>query len=199
MINLAKVKQYVLKQLEENLSKDFIYHNIDHTIDVFNSVSRLAKMAKIDSHSLILVQTSALFHDIGLIDCIDKHEERGVEIIKELLPSFGYQTKDIEQIAEMILATKLPQTPKSNLAELLCDADLDYLGRDDFFKTGTELHLEWQRMKIMDVPFDEWISIQKSFLQSHTFFTKEARELRNVGKANNLKQLEGICEFGKRL
>ena len=35
---------------------------------------------------------------------------------------------------ELREATKIPQTPLTKLEEIICDADLDYLGREDFFE-----------------------------------------------------------------
>ncbi len=197
MIVFQKAKQYIINLLGSDLSSDFIYHDLSHTLDVYQSASRLGQLAGISEHELLLLQTAALYHDVGLIYTIDNHEEKGIEIVNKILPDFGYSIEDIDAIAQMILSTKLPQAPKNTLDELLCDADLDYLGRDDFFMTGSKLHLEWQRMRIMDVPFDEWISIQKSFLKSHNYFSTLACDLRNAGKEANLKQLESICEFGK--
>ncbi len=198
MIDFQKAKQYIINLLGSDLSKDFIYHDLEHTLDVYQSASRFGQMAGLSEHELLLLQTAALYHDVGLIYAIDDHEDKGIEIINSVLPEFGYSKEEIDIIAQMIIATKLPQSPKNKLDELLCDADLDYLGRDDFFMTGSKLHLEWQRMKIMDVPFDEWISIQKSFLKSHGYFSSIAQEIRNGGKEANLRQLESICEFGKR-
>jgi len=197
MLDFVKAKQYILNLLGADLSDDFIYHDLAHTLDVYRAATHLANLSDIAGHDLVLLQTAALYHDVGLVEIIDKHEEKGVEIVNAVLPEYGYSKNDIDIISKMIMSTKLPQSPKTILAELLCDADLDYLGRDDFFMTGTKLHLEWKRMNIMNVPFDEWIAIQKSFLISHHYFSNAARVLREDGKQNNLKQLEGICEFGK--
>lgn len=47
----------------------------------------------------------------------------------------------------MIMATKIPQSPKNKLEEIIADADLEYLGTDeaakkadDFFKELHHLH-----------------------------------------------------------
>jgi exopolyphosphatase/pppGpp-phosphohydrolase len=197
MSDFQKAKQYVFNLLGSDLSRHFIYHDLSHTLDVYKASTRLGEMAQLDDSEMLLLQTAALFHDVGMVYQVDMHEEKSAEVVREILPSFGYSNEDIDIIVSMILATKLPQTPTNRLAELLCDADLDYLGRDDFFLNGAKLHLEWQRMKIRDVSFDEWISIEKSFLLSHLFFSKEAQKLRNEGKQRNLNQLESICEFGR--
>jgi predicted metal-dependent HD superfamily phosphohydrolase len=193
MIDFPKAKLYIIHLLDTHLSSEFLYHDIAHTKDVYESVTRLAELAKVSGHDLMLLQTAAMYHDAGLMEVIDDHEDKGVELIRKVLPDFGYSNEDIDAIARMVMSTKLPQSPKDKLSELLCDADLDYLGRDDFFLRGAKLHLEWKRMNIADIQFNEWIVLQRTFLKSHGFFSDAAKKLRDKGKMENLKQLENIC------
>ena len=193
MIDFSKTKQYVVNLLESDLSKEFLYHDISHTLDVFHSATQLGENAGLDQNELILLKTAALFHDVGLIYVYIGHEEKSVEMARSVLPDFGYSELEIEKVAGMILSTKIPQTPQSFLEQLMCDADLAYLGRDDFFVLAAKLQLEWTRLKIRDIRFDEWIAFEKDFLSKHEYFTKEARELRNEGKQENLDQLQNIC------
>jgi len=193
MINFQKAKQYAINLLSAELSPDFIYHDLSHTLDVYEAVKRLADLEKLNAHEVLLLKTAALYHDIGLIHGAKDHEAAAVDMIKELLPSYGYIDDDIDSIARMIMATALPQSPNSLLDEILCDADLDYLGRDDFFMTSSKLHLEWKRMKTNDLPFNEWIKVERVFLRSHSYFTQVAKDLRNQMKSDNLAELENVC------
>ncbi|MDA0973125.1 MAG: hypothetical protein O2867_05255 [Bacteroidetes bacterium] len=45
------------------------------------------------------------------------------------------------------MATKVPQEPKDHLARILCDADLDYLGGDDYDEIAGGLYQELFRTK----------------------------------------------------
>lgn len=193
MADFSKAKQYVVHLLESDLSKGFLYHDLNHTLDVYRSASELGKMAGLSSNDLMLLETAALYHDVGLIYVFNGHEEKSVEIVREKLPKFDYNKDEIEQIANMIMATNLPQKPKNQLEMLLCDADLNYLGRDDFFVLAAKLQLEWRRLNVNDIRFDEWIAFEKDFLSKHEYFTKEARELRDEMKKENLDQLKNIC------
>lgn len=194
MIDFPKAKQYIINLLESDLSKGFLYHDLAHTLDVFKSAIRLGELAGLEKNDLVLLKTAALYHDVGLIYSTEGHEKKGVEVIKEVLPDFGYGSKDIEIISGLILATQIPQNPKSELEELLCDADLDYLGRDDFFILAAKLQLEWRRLKVKDISFDEWLLFEKGFLAQHKYFTKQARALRDEGKKDNLNQIKNICK-----
>lgn len=197
MADFSKAKQYVVNLLESDLSKKFLYHDLRHTLDVYHSASQLGENAGLDQNDLILLRTAALFHDVGLIYIYIGHEQKSIELAQTVLPGFGYTDTDIEKIAGMILATRIPQSPQDILERLICDADLDYLGRDDFFVLAAKLQLEWRRLKIRDIRFDEWIAFEKDFLSKHEYFTKEARALRDDGKQENLDQLQNICNKHK--
>ncbi|NPD46595.1 MULTISPECIES: HD domain-containing protein [unclassified Lentimicrobium] len=194
MIDFSRAKQYILNELGSDLSKDFLYHDLAHTLDVVQAAVNYGKMHGLAEHELTLLKTAALYHDVGLIDVFDGHEDRSIEIVRKVLPGFGYSSEDVEMVANMIQATKLPQSPKTVLEEFLCDADLDYLGRDDFFILASKLQLEWRRLGVKDIAFDEWIGFEKGFLKSHQYFSREARELRDAGKLDNLEQLKNICK-----
>ena len=87
------------------------------------------------------------------------------------------------------MATKIPQDPSTFLATILCDADLDYLGRDDFETIGKSLKEEWQSYSIfpnLDEIFD---AIQIKFLSSHTYHTDFARTNRAPAKLKHLEKL----------
>lgn len=86
----------------------------------------------------------------------------------------------------MIMATKVPQQPQNHLEEILCDADLDYLGREDFFTIGNKLFAELSVYGILSTE-DEWNELQARFLEAHHYFTKTAIKLRKKKKDKHLK------------
>jgi hypothetical protein len=65
---------------------------------------------------------------------------------------------------------------------------LDYLGRTDFVPVSINLYKElYERNKIDSLM--EWNKMQIEFIKKHQYFTKTARQLREVNKN---KQLENI-------
>ena len=107
------------------------------------------------------------------------------------LPGFGYLPEDIETICDMIMATKIPQSPKNLLEEIICDADLDYLGRSDFYAIGDTLYRELSEYKLI---MDEqaWNRLQVSFLSAHSFHTLTNRTIREPVKQKYLESLRGL-------
>lgn len=191
MLNYQGAKEYILNKLKEELNPDLKYHSISHTIDVFNSATILAAMENIDGKNLILLQTAALYHDSGLLIKYKGHEDISVLIVQETLPKFGYKEEDIEIICQMIISTKIPQAPQSHLDQILSDADLDYMGRDDFFMNAMRLKNEWMDYGII-TSLKEWYLIQNDFLQKHNYFTKSAIKLRQKKKIVHLSQIKEL-------
>ena len=87
------------------------------------------------------------------------------------------------------MSTQENREPTNLLERIICDANLDYLGRVDYPKTSLNLYLELKAMNKV-VSFDEWKKDQISLLQKHEFYTNTARLLRDVGKKDQLKELE---------
>lgn len=190
-MELDKAKTFILDLLRKNLKPNLYYHNIEHTIDVYQSAQRIAQLEGINGPQGILLETAALFHDSGMINTYQNHEEASTEITHQFLPQFGYSLEQIEIINQMIRTTKLPQNARSILEKILCDADLDYLGRKDFFMISHRLHMEWY---LIGNPMTllEWYQSQQVFLTQHEFFTQGAKQTRQDQKQNNLAQVREL-------
>ena len=129
-------KAFILSNLEEKLSDKLYYHGLHHTFDVLQVTVNLCAAEKIPPHETTLLKTAALYHDCGFIRNNKDHERHGCNIVRSNLRDFHYTDHEIEQICGMIMATKVPQAPTNLLEEIICDADLDYLGRHDFKSRG---------------------------------------------------------------
>ncbi len=188
-MNYQAAKDFILKKLESELSDELTYHGIHHTLDVLNIAENLCKSLNIGDYEAILVKTAALYHDSGFVNTRVEHEQAGCQIAKNALPGFGYTKAEIDLICGMIMATKIPQSPQNFLEEIICDADLDYLGRDDFYSIGASLFQELQNYNILDSQ-EEWDRIQVSFIGRHSYFTSVCRDRREVQKQAYLDELK---------
>jgi predicted metal-dependent HD superfamily phosphohydrolase len=187
--DLEQAKAYILEHLSQGLPDGLRYHAIQHTFeDVLPAAERLAELAGLSEEERLLLHTAALYHDIGYIEAYDQNEAIAARIAQETLPRFGYQPGQIGIIAQAILATRFPQSPKTYLESLLCDADLDTLGRDDYFDTGRDL---WQELKERgrELSRREWHERQIKLLSEHRYFTEVAQKLRSEGQQRNLEEL----------
>jgi uncharacterized protein len=186
-----RAEKNIIEMLQEKLPAVLYYHGLHHVLDVLDAAQRLGEMEKISEHEMELLRLAALLHDSGYTRSQAEHEARGCDIAKETLPQFGYSEKEIESICGMIMATKYPQHPKNHLEEILCDADLDYLGRDDFFVIGATLYKELTEKGVVSGEL-EWNKLQESFLTSHSYFTESANGLRKAKKQSHLEQIRSV-------
>jgi predicted metal-dependent HD superfamily phosphohydrolase len=181
---------YALNRLESELSPDFLYHSFTHTRDdVLVAVRKFAEHTKLSDIEVHLLEIAAVFHDIGFIFMVTGHEQRGAELAQEILPGFGFSQGQIEQIYHMIMATRLPQCPRNLLEELLADADLDVLGREDFLVRNDLLRQEIARLGKISTD-EQWYCSQLKFLEAHSYFSDAARKVRGEGKQKNIDFLK---------
>lgn len=184
-IRFDDLENLILTKLEKGLDKRLYYHNVKHTIDVINQVEIIGMGEEVSEEEMIILKTAALFHDLGHTISFADHEEQGIIFAKDILPDYNYSNKQIEIISELIYATKFPPEPRNKLEEIICDADLDYLGRRDFIPNSNNLYLEmFEHGRINNKK--EWNQLQVSFLKSHQYYTETARKAREVNKQEQL-------------
>jgi adenylate cyclase len=191
LIQFHDLQEVVLDMLEKDLPADLYYHNLKHTVDVVTEVELIGWAEGISDENILLLKTAALFHDIGHTVSYDDHEYYSAEIAKQILPKFNYTPEEIDAICEVIQSTKLPPKPKNILEEIICDADLDYLGRIDFIPVSNTLFEELHvRNKINSL--NEWNKLQIKFISSHQYFTNTARKLREVNKQIQIERIKSL-------
>jgi uncharacterized protein len=192
-MDFKAAKNFILRKLQAELPSGLHYHGIHHTLDVLKAVGEIAQLEQIRSKNLTLLKTAALFHDSGFIKTYQNHEEAGCKITREYLPDFGYSKQEIDIICGMIMATRVPQKPKNHLEEILCDADLLYLGQNDFFQIGNTLFDEFKERGILSDE-EEWNRLQVRFLENHSYFTKSAKMLSAKRKRQHLQAVRALLD-----
>jgi predicted metal-dependent HD superfamily phosphohydrolase len=180
-MQFQKAKAYINGRLRKELPKHLSYHSVAHVKDVYTAAERLAKAEGVKGEALTLLLTAVMFHDCGFMVQSKEHEQIGCDIARESLPRFDYSPDQIERICGMIMATRIPQTPQNLLEQIIADADLDYLGRDDFWSIGNKLFAELQMYGIIRTE-DEWNALQVKFLEQHHYFTQTAINTRRQKK-----------------
>ena len=189
----SAAKDLILAKLERELPAARTYHSCAHTWDVYLTTIDIAAKEGIEGERLELLKTAALFHDSGFTEQDLEHEEGSCRIARKELPVLGYSSPQVEYICRMIMATRVPQSPRDKLSRILCDADLDYLGRFDFFRIGDELFKELKAYGVLGTE-REWHEIQLHFLQKHKFFTQTNKRDREPQKQVHLERVKKWLE-----
>ena len=175
--------------MEKELPGNLFYHGLHHTIEMYNSAVAIAKSEKIKGRELDLIKVAALFHDSGFINKYKGHEREGCRFARKYLPDFGCSVEDIARVCNMIKATEVPQSPENLLEQIICDADLDYLGTERFKKIGNTL---LQELNAWGQKLDDkaWNKLQVGFLENHKYFTNTSKKLREPVKQEHLLRLK---------
>jgi len=184
-MQFQQVKEFILDKQKKELPKTLSYHTVGHVIDVYHAAENIGSLEGITEHEMNLLLTAALFHDSGFTVGPNCHEEKSCHLAIQYLPDYGYTKREIEKVNGMIMATKLPQLPQNHIEEIICDADLDYLGRDDFFPISDKLYIEFINAGVVNNEND-WNKLQVSFFENHHYFTNSAVKLRQKKKEENL-------------
>ncbi|VXD00151.1 conserved hypothetical protein [Pseudomonas sp. 9AZ] len=185
-MNLALATDFVTRQLTQKLPANMIYHSAAHTLkDVLPACLRLAQHYSLTQEQNTLLATAALFHDLGYLQQYDNNEIIGAQWASQVLPEMGYNSEQIKAIAQLILVTALPQRPISLLEQIICDADLDSLWRQDFLQRSKDLCLELSYHNQYCDNKQWWLS-QIKFLQGHQYFCEAEKQRRIDGKQRNI-------------
>jgi uncharacterized protein len=185
-------QRYALERLERELSPSLSYHSLWHTRDeVAVRAKRLAQEEGLSTEIQQLIGSAACFHDIGFVLQLTDHEIVSARIAAEVLPHFGFLPAHIASVQGMILATQVPQRPHNRLEQILADADLDVLGRDDFFSRNRALRAELAKCGVTTTD-DLWYPQQLQFLQLHRYYTKTACCERLQTKQRNAERLRRL-------
>ncbi|MDD4148692.1 MAG: adenylate/guanylate cyclase domain-containing protein [Bacteroidales bacterium] len=190
-IKFKMMQEDIMDQLQRNLPANLYYHNIKHTINVLYNVEDIAREEGVSEEEMLLLKCAALFHDAGFMVSYDNNEEIGAKMAAQTLQKFKFTDEQIETVKRLILATKMPPKPKDHLEKIMCDADLDYLGRPDFIPISQNLFRElFERGKINTI--EQWNRMQYKFIVSHNYFTETARKNRDAGKELVMKELKEL-------
>jgi len=191
LIQFHDLQEEVFDLLEKELPDDLYYHNLKHTIDVVTGVELIGWAEGISDEDILLLKTAALFHDSGHTVSYDSHEFQGTQLARKMLPAYNYAPENIEVICELIMATKMPPNPQNLLEEIICDADLDYLGRTDFIPVSNTLFEELKNRKMISC-INDWNKTQLKFISNHQYYTKTARNLREVNKQIQIERIRQL-------
>ena len=191
LIQFTDIQEIILDRLEKELPDNLFYHNVKHTVDVVTEVELIGWGEGCSDEEILILKTAGLFHDAGHTISYDNHEFFGTKIAQEMLPKYSYTTGQIDRICSVIMATKLPPKPGNLLEYIICDSDLDYLGRSDFIPVSNMLYEELKAQNKMK-SLNDWNKLQVKFISGHQYFTKTARSLREVNKQLQIERIQSL-------
>jgi predicted metal-dependent HD superfamily phosphohydrolase len=173
---LRQTKAYITTLFEEKLPRQLVYHSLKHTTTTVKEARALGEASTLEPADLEALELAAWFHDTGYLDTYEGHEYRSMERAGQWLQAQGYPAGRIALVQDLIRATHRDEPRETELQQMLVDADLSSVGRDDFSATGELLRAEWETMLGRTYTDPEWAEIQLNFLLASKFRTEAAKE-----------------------
>jgi predicted metal-dependent HD superfamily phosphohydrolase len=187
---IKKTEDFVTELLSEELDPNYLYHNLRHTQRVVKSTKELFDHYILKDKEKGILTLAAWLHDTGYTKGHKNHEEASCEIAEAFLTKQDSEKETIEDIKDLIMATKRDYEPQNLMEEIIRDADSSHLGSDSFVETSELLREELSKLGIAEYTQSEWRENNiEMFRAEHRFYTKYALDNWQEGKDDNLQSL----------
>lgn len=187
---LAAARNYVTDLFTNSLNPQFVFHNLDHTEDVADACSRMADHYQLSDDDRFVLSLAAWFHDTGYTSGhAEGHEEVSVQLANDFLQQHQVEDTIIQRVTSAIQATRMPQSPLSQVEKILCDADLMHLATEDFKARNQLLKQERENLLGTKISKKEWRKGNVQFLENHKYFTDYAQQYLESKKTENLNEI----------
>ncbi|PIB30454.1 phosphohydrolase [Maribacter sp. 4U21] len=197
---LSKVEAYVVEMLSSETNGSFLYHNLRHTQRVVNSAKKLIEGEKVTEDDGQKLLIAAWFHDLGYTQSINDHEEHSCSLAKQFLEQEAVDADYMDEVCDLIRATKKDYEPRNKLEEIIRDADSSHFAKKSFMATTELLREELSLLGVAQYSNDEWQEENIRLLRvKHRFYTDYAKENWQKEKDKNVKKLVKAKKKSKKL
>src|SRR5215216_5923912 len=188
---LSAARNYVTDIFTHKVKPEFVFHNLEHTEDVVEACSYMADYYKLSDEDRFVLMLSAWFHDTGYSKGeAAGHEEESVKIAAQFLHQHAVEAMVIQRVSSAIQATRMPQSPISQVEKILCDGDLYHLATEDFKPRNQLLKQEQESLLGHKISKKDWRKNNIKFLEGHKYFTDYGQEFLEPKKLENLNALQ---------
>ncbi len=197
---VADAEKYVGALLEEKLTEDHRYHNVQHTFNVRDAAREIATAMELSEEEFELLDLACLFHDTGFTQTYEGHEAISGQIARKFLEQKNYPEEKINTVLTLIDATFPSKQPLTVLEEVIKDADLSNLASENYLDMLKDLRYEWATFLNSIYSDEEWFKMNYKFVKKHHYFTAAARGIFGYQVKTNrerLKELRGRFDLGK--
>lgn len=183
---LQLTESYVKQLFSDKLPKEYYYHDCNHTVEVVDTARIIALNSGLSDTEIESVLIASWFHDSGLTQVYFGHEDISVLLAETFLSQINHPRNLIDQIIEIILATKMPHSPQNILEEIISDADISHMGKDIFDARSLQLRKEWEIVYNKKYTEEEWLQINIRFMKENLFYTEYCKKYLNPVRLKNL-------------
>lgn len=186
---VALARDHALALLRGRLAPWVAYHDVRHTEETVEACAEIAAASGLDAGQTEIVLVAAWFHDTGYIETVEGHEARSAAVAEKFLRGHGYPPDKTRLVVGCIMATMMPQRPKNLLERVICDADMVYIGRPEFFEKNELLKDEVERREGIAIEPGPWLRRSLEFLEGQGYHTDYCRSRLAAGLDRNIETL----------
>lgn len=187
---VQEAKAFVFQLLETRIAPGFKYHTKQHTLDVLANAEKIGTDSNLNEDEMNQLRIAALFHDLGYIDGAEGHETKSAGYAAEFLKSKNIGKTIVQVVTNAILATKIPQEPTNNIAEILCDADMAHLAQKDYFSLCDRIKEEKKHIENKQIDTQQFYLQSLAFFNAHRFKSGYGKAVLEPRKEENAKELK---------
>jgi predicted metal-dependent HD superfamily phosphohydrolase len=188
---LSAAREFATDILLNKVSKSLKYHNLDHTQSVVLACEEMANYYQLQPDDREALLIAAWFHDTGYSAGQAKgHEDASISLATTFLQDQKAEAGLVQKIASCIEATRIPQTPKNLIEQIICDADLFHLGTDEFKIKNEALRQELLEFSREDISKKKWRKLNIPFMENHKYFTDYCRRKLQPVKEQHIEELK---------
>jgi class 3 adenylate cyclase len=189
LLRLGDLEEQVFEEIINKLPDTMHFHRPEYARRVYNQSYLLCRSEEVDQEGRLLARTAALMLFTGLSQDYYNFENRSAVICRDILPGFSYSERQIDQICNLILSTKIPFQPNNRLEKILIDARMEYIGRPDYTE---QLNLLFKELKAAGSKINgqQFKKQQQELLYEFRFYTTAAQRLREVSAEDQMTTLE---------
>jgi len=187
---ISAAQAFVTEHFEKNVSKDYVFHSIEHVNDVVKAIGKISSAYELSDKQVELLYIAAWFHDTGYDKGSDGHENRSCQYVETFLKKHDFPEEDIQTVTGCIRATRMPQSPMSRMQSILCDADLSHLGNALYWDRCGKVRQEILLTRDNVMTDIEWVDFELNFMLNHHYHTGEGERLFGEQKRKHIRQLE---------
>lgn len=191
MTLLEKAKEFVGKLLKDNLSNSFTYHNFNHTLNVVEAATVLAKSEGLNESDTEILLVAAWFHDTGYTMGCAHHEQSSITIVSHFLKDNNKDQIFINAVAKVIEATIYDRCPRTQLEKIIKDADYSHFAKENYLTLCEKLREEWEVTSQKFYSDLEWAKENLHIIsQFHVYYTQYALENWQPIKEKNIQLIQ---------
>jgi len=192
---IEQAENYVFALLKDKLSISYTYHNFNHTVRVVLAAKQLVENEKVDAGTAEKIMVAAWFHDAGYTEGCTEHEECGTHIVERFLREQAKSEVYIEDVKEIIRATKIDREPVNLAQKIIKDADYFHFAADNYWELSELLREEWKLTQQKNYTDLEWAMGNRAMMvQCHRYYTDFAKANWQPKKEKNVIECQRIIQ-----